>query len=94
MFFLINFGCLLAASFAFIIAILTPNWLTFTKSDSNGTATTVQRGIFFVCNLLPSNITYETTQCVSIIQQGSSSIESNKWIYRKEYSYLHIISNI
>jgi hypothetical protein len=81
MLFLINFGWLVAASFAFVIAILSPNWLTYTKTDTTGTFT-VQRGIFYVCDLLGSNDTYVTTGCVSIIQQGSSTAP-NKWIYGK-----------
>lgn len=78
MFFLISFAWLVAASFAFVIAILSSNWITFTASDS----TVIQRGIFYVCNLVSSTNTYMTTQCVSIIQQ-SSSTDSTKWLYRK-----------
>jgi len=82
MFFLISFSWLVAASFAFVVAILRQYWLTFQMTNSDGTITTVQRGIFYVCNLLSSNNTYQTTQCASIIQQGSST-NTNTWIYRK-----------
>ena len=83
MFFLLSFAWLVAASFAFLIAILTPNWLSFTITDSTGSVT-VQRGIFFMCSLLGSDNTYTTTQCVSMIQQRSST-DPNKWIYGKSY---------
>jgi hypothetical protein len=81
MFFLISFAWLVAASFAFVIAILSPNWLAFMPQNSNSTIP-VQRGVFWECDLLSSNGTYSTTQCVSIIQQGSST-NTNKWLYRK-----------
>lgn len=81
MFFLLSFAWLVAASFAFVLAILTPNWATFTKTISSNNAT-IQRGVFWVCDLLSSNDTYQTTRCVSMIQQGSSP-EPDKWIYRK-----------
>jgi len=79
MFFLISFAWLVAASFAFVLAILTPNWVTFTYPNGNFT---VQRGIFYICDLISSNNTYQTTQCVAMIQQGSST-DSNQWIYRE-----------
>jgi len=82
MFFLISFIWLVAASFAFVLAILTPFWLSFSITDSSGTVTVVQRGIFYICDVLQSNNTYQTTRCVSIIEQGSSP-EPNKWTYRK-----------
>lgn len=81
MFFFIAFAWLVAASFAFLIAILTPNWLTYAKTLS-ATDYIVQRGIFYVCDLLQRNSTYETKQCVSMIDQNSST-DSNKWIYGK-----------
>ena len=81
MLFLISFGWLVAASFAFVLAMLTPNWLSLTKTVS-GTSVTVQRGVFFVCDLLSSNSTYSTTRCVSILDQKSST-DSTKWMYRK-----------
>jgi hypothetical protein len=81
MLFFISFAWLVAASFAFVLAMLTQNWLTFTIIES-GVDITVQRGIFYICNLLESNDTYQTTQCVSIIQQGSST-DPNQWMYRK-----------
>lgn len=93
MLFLLSFAWLVAASFAFVLAILTPNWLTFATTISNNIAT-IQRGIFFVCDLLTSNNTYTTTQCVSMIQQRSST-DPNKWIYRKSNIFLYInLSNI
>jgi len=82
MLFLISFAWLVAGTFAFVLAILTQNWLTFTIVDTGGTIANVQRGVFWVCNLLQSNATYQTTQCVSMIQQ-SSSTDPNIWIYRK-----------
>jgi len=86
MFFLIAFGWLVAASFAFLLAILTPNWLSFEKTLS-ATDYTIQRGIFFVCDLLPCNSTYKTTQCVSIIDQTSST-DSNKWMYGEYFVFV------
>lgn len=81
MLFLIGFAWLVAASFAFVLAMLTPNWVTFTKSDSSGSFT-VQRGIFYVCDLLSSNQTFTTKRCVAMIDQTSST-DVNRWIYRK-----------
>jgi hypothetical protein len=79
MFFLIGFGWHVAASFAFILAILTPNWITFQTSvlDGNGT---VQRGIFYVCDLISSNVSYTTTGCISILQQTQTT-DPFKWRY-------------
>jgi hypothetical protein len=83
MLFLISFAWLVAASFAFVLAILTPNWVTFTITESNVTYT-VQRGIFYICDLVTISSTSQATQCVAMIQQGSST-DTNKWIYRKYF---------
>lgn len=82
MLFLIAFAWLVAASFAFVLAILTPNWATFTKSESNGVNYTIQRGIFYVCDLLSNNGTHVTRRCVAMLDQTSST-DANRWIYRK-----------
>ncbi|CAM2723565.1 unnamed protein product [Rotaria socialis] len=68
-----------AASFAFVLAILTPNWLSFTRSGSTSNIT-VERGVFYVCNWLPNSNAYKSTQCLSIIEQTSSN-EPNTWLY-------------
>ncbi|CAF5006810.1 unnamed protein product, partial [Rotaria magnacalcarata] len=79
MFFLISFAWFVAASFAFVLAILTPNWLSFTRSGSTSSIT-VERGVFYVCNWLPNSNAYKSTQCLSIIEQTSSN-EQNTWLY-------------
>ncbi|CAF0782699.1 unnamed protein product [Adineta steineri] len=79
MFFLISFLWLLPTSFLFFFAILSPNWITFTKLESNEVIL-VQRGIFSICYVLSSNSTYETKQCVPMIQQRTST-EPERWIY-------------
>ncbi|CAF0724902.1 unnamed protein product [Rotaria sordida] len=76
MFFLISFAWLVTASFAFVLAILTPNWLSFTRSDGNIT----ERGVFYICDSLPNYNDYKVTRCLSMIEQKSST-EPNKWIY-------------
>lgn len=91
MLFLIGFAWLVAASFAFVLAMLTPNWVTFTKTDSSGSLA-VQRGIFYICDVLFSNQTHSTQRCVAMIDQTSTT-DSQRWIYRKltwmhfEYAY-------
>jgi hypothetical protein len=82
MFFLIGFGWHVAASFAFLLAILTPNWLTVQTLPSAGNVI-VQRGIFYVCDLLAQNLTYQTTRCVSIIDVDPSINGTNRWNYSK-----------
>ena len=77
MFFLISFVSLVAASFAFVLAILTPNWSTFIATSQN---VTVQRGIFFLCDYLGESNKIEATACASILQQNSS-FAPNKWKY-------------
>lgn len=78
MFFLTSFTWLVAASFAFVLAMLTPNWLSFQKQNSTGNIT--ERGIFYVCDLLSNTTGYKTTRCLSILEQNSSN-NSNTWIY-------------
>ncbi|CAF2334980.1 unnamed protein product [Rotaria sp. Silwood2] len=79
MLFLISFAWLVAASFAFFLAILTPNWLSFTWPGVDGN-TRVERGIFYVCNSSQIDNDYKITRCLSMIEQ-KSVIESNIWIY-------------
>jgi hypothetical protein len=82
MFFLIGFGWLVAASFAFLLAILSPNWITVQTVPSLGSVD-VLRGIFYVCNLITEDITYETVQCASIIGINSSINSTGFWDYSK-----------
>lgn len=82
MFFLIGFGWHVAASFAFLLAILSPNWLTVQTTPSRGNVI-VQRGIFYVCDLVTKNDTYQTTQCASIIDLDPSTNSSGRWNYSK-----------
>ena len=81
MLFLIAFAWLVAASFAFVLAILSPNWATFVKSDST-VPYVIERGIFYVCDLLSTNGTSATRRCVAILDQTSTT-DANRWIYRK-----------
>lgn len=79
MLFLVSFLWQLTASFAFLLAILTPNWVSFTKSGQ----TNVERGIFYVCDALKgATANNKTTLCVSIIDQ-KSSVDRDKWLYGK-----------
>ncbi|CAF1201716.1 unnamed protein product [Adineta ricciae] len=79
MFFLVSFLSLLPASFLFFLAALSPNWLTFTKLYPTGNVI-VQRGLFFICYVISSNGTHETTRCVSMIHQKEST-EPDRWIH-------------
>ncbi|CAF0733911.1 unnamed protein product [Rotaria sp. Silwood1] len=79
MLFLISFAWLVAASFAFVLAILTPNWLSFIPSEEPESIT-VERGIFYICNSSQIGNGYKITQCLSIIEQKSSS-NRNTWLY-------------
>jgi hypothetical protein len=82
MFFLIGFGWHVAASFAFLLAILTPNWLTVQTIPSSGNII-VQRGIFYVCDLISQNNTFQTTQCASIINLNPTINVPGQWNYSK-----------
>lgn len=77
MLFLISFFWFVVASFAFVLAILFPNWAQIQTKTGNQT---VQRGIFFSCELLGKNETFEHTVCLPLIQQ-TKSIEPHKWTY-------------
>lgn len=79
MLFLISFFWFVVASFAFVLAILFPNWAQIQTKTGNQT---VQRGIFFSCELLGKNETFEHTVCLPLIQQ-TKSIEPHKWTYGK-----------
>jgi len=79
MFFLISFGWHVAASFAFLVAILNPNWITIQTVTTTGIVN-VQRDIFYVCYVVGQDATYQTTQCASIINLDSS-ITSTIWKY-------------
>ncbi|CAF1312956.1 unnamed protein product [Adineta steineri] len=80
MFFLIGFGWHVAASFAFVLAILSPNWLTVQTVPSLGSFQ-IQRGVFYVCDLVAQNSTFTTTRCASIIGVDSSLISTGRWNY-------------
>jgi hypothetical protein len=88
MFFLIGFGWHVAASFAFLVAILNPNWITIQTVTTTGIAI-VQRDIFYVCYLVAQDPTYQTTQCASIINLDSS-ITSTIWKY-SNYKFVFIL---
>jgi hypothetical protein len=90
MFFLIGFGWHVAASFAFLLAILSPNWITLQTVQSTGIVP-VQRGIFYVCDLVAQNAIYQTTQCVSIINLDSSINSINRWNY-SNYKIVFILN--
>ncbi|CAF1133910.1 unnamed protein product [Rotaria sordida] len=72
MLFLIGFAWHVAASFAFLLAILTPNWATYQVVTSLGNIT-IQDGIFYVCEYVLTTSIYETTRCVSIIDIDPSN---------------------
>ena len=76
---LLSFVLFVAASFGFVLAILSPNWLSFDKfgSDIN---VTVERGMFYVCNVTSSDKIYKTSQCVAMIEQKSST-NTEMWLY-------------
>lgn len=77
MFFLAGFICHITASFAFLIAILTRNWLSIYNVNglTNGF---VQRGIFYVCDVVSTNTVVQETLCVSILDAESGLIPSNR----------------
>ncbi|UJR13462.1 hypothetical protein I4U23_000476 [Adineta vaga] len=81
MFFLITFGWHVAASFAFLLAILTPNWITV-QILPTWKNLFLQRGIFYVCDLTGKNSTYETTQCTSIIGIDTTMNSTGRWDYK------------
>ncbi|CAF2854030.1 unnamed protein product [Rotaria sp. Silwood2] len=72
MIFLIGFSWHVAASFAFLLAILTSNWATYQIITSSGN-TTVQHGIFYVCEPVLKTSIYETTRCLSVIDIDPSN---------------------
>jgi hypothetical protein len=79
---LIGFGWHVAASFAFLLAILSPNWLTVQTVPSSGNVI-VQRGVFYVCDSLSQNNTFQTTLCASIINLDPSINSPGRWYYSK-----------
>ncbi|CAF1930951.1 unnamed protein product [Rotaria magnacalcarata] len=81
MFFLIGFGWHVAASFAFLVAILSPNWIAFQLTTSSDN-TNVQRGIFYVCELLSKTSIYELIQCTSVIDVDPVNIQKETWKYK------------
>jgi hypothetical protein len=83
MFFLIGFVWHVAASFAFVLAVLSPNWLTLQTYSSALGNVTIQRGIFYVCNVIPTSAPYQTTQCASIIGLNASINSTGIWHYSK-----------
>ena len=80
MLFLIAFGLHVAASFAFLLAILSPNWLAVQTTPALGSVT-IQRGIFHVCDLITKNTTHQTTRCASILNLDSSMVAYSRWNY-------------
>lgn len=91
MLFLIGFVWHVAASFAFLLAILTPNWVTVTTVPSAGNVT-LQRGIFYVCDLVSKNATHETARCASIIDLDPSINSTVRWNYSKYLTYYFILN--
>ncbi len=84
MFFLIAFAWHVAASFAFVIAILSPNWLYINTYSTYSGNITIERGIFYVCDLLSTTNPYVTTGCASIIKLDPSTNLSGRWNYSKQ----------
>lgn len=80
MLFLVAFGWHVAASFAFLLAILSPNWIAVQMQPTSRNLQ-VQRGVFFVCDYLGRDATFETTQCASIIGANESYNSTSRWNY-------------
>jgi len=84
MFFLIGFIWHVAASFAFLIAILTSNW--FSLSNVSGSLSgTVQRGVFYVCDVIATTSISQQTECASILDAQPGNIPKNRLDDRKKY---------
>ena len=80
MLFLVSFGWHVAASFAFLLAILSPNWIAVQMLPASRNVQ-LQRGIFFVCDFIGRDVTYEWTQCASIIGVNQSYNSTSRWNY-------------
>jgi len=83
MFFLVGFAWHVAASFAFVIAILSPNWITIKTYSTFSGNITIHRDVFYVCDYLSTNSPYVTTSCVSIIDLDGSTNSNSRWNYSK-----------
>ncbi|CAF3925820.1 unnamed protein product, partial [Rotaria sp. Silwood1] len=81
MLFLIGFAWHVAASFAFLLAILTSNWATYQVSTVTFGNITVQHGIFYVCEPVLKIGIYETARCVSVIDidPSNNTVETLKY---------------
>ncbi|CAF0759040.1 unnamed protein product [Adineta ricciae] len=80
MFFLIAFAWHVAASFAFVLAILTYNWITVQILPVSANLF-LQQGVFYVCTLTGKNSTYTNTQCASIIGIDPAINSTGRWDY-------------
>ena len=89
MLFLLAFALHVAASFAFLLAILSPAWLTIRTTPELGNLV-IQRGIFYVCDVLGKNTTHQTSRCASILNLDSSINSPHRWNY-SELGYFHLI---
>lgn len=85
MFFLVAFAWHVAASFAFLLAILSPKWLSVQTVPALGNIP-IERGIFYVCDVLSKNSTYQTSRCASIIALDPSTNSSGRWHYSESPS--------
>lgn len=65
MFFLIAFAWLVAASFGFLLAILSPSWVQTSAKLANRTFD-ARIGIFHICEYVDGNATYQMHRCVSL----------------------------
>lgn len=65
MFFLVAFAWLVAASFGFLLAILSPAWVQTSAKLANRTFD-ARIGIFHICEFVDGNATYQTHRCVSL----------------------------
>lgn len=89
MLFLLAFALHVAASFAFLLAILSPAWLTVRTTPQLGNLV-IERGIFYVCDIWNKNSTHQTSQCASILNLDSSINSLHRWNY-SELWFVYLI---
>ena len=70
MLFLLALLWLVAASFAYLLAILTPTWVTIPPTPLTA-ARTFNLGVFSSCEILSSNATQLTTRCTPFDQYAN-----------------------
>lgn len=91
MLFLLAFALHVAASFAFLLAILSPAWLTIRTTSIFGTLV-VERGIFYICDILQTNATHQTSSCASILNFDSSINSPHRWNYSESWFFVWLIN--